>query len=285
MTAPAATATLRLQVYTSPTREIPASRGTATFSPTTSTLIAGAAESVLVDTQFLAEDVDALGDMVAASATTLTAIFVTHAHPDHAFGAGRLLERFPAARVVATRAVADATAATLPRELNAARRLFGDDVVDPTVLPAALGDDLLRLEGHELRAVDVGQGDIAPTAVLHVPSLDAVVAGDVVYNRIHPMMAFTGPADWTRWGESVDAIAALSPRTVVAGHKDPNASNEDIGGMLGGTRAYLRDFAEAVAAAGDVTDVVARMRDRYPDYGNVTTLHASAGAAVGKRAA
>jgi hypothetical protein len=40
----------------------------------------------------------------------------------------------------------------------------------------------IGLEGHELRIAEVGQGDIHPSTVIHIPDLDAVVAGDVVYN-------------------------------------------------------------------------------------------------------
>jgi glyoxylase-like metal-dependent hydrolase (beta-lactamase superfamily II) len=74
---------LRLDVYTGRQREL--DNGGA-FSPTTSTLIAGPTESVLVDTQYMADDVGAVIDRVVASGTTLTAIYVTHAHADHYFG-------------------------------------------------------------------------------------------------------------------------------------------------------------------------------------------------------
>src|SRR3989442_16009543 len=80
-------------VYTSPTHEFDGARGT--FSPTTSTLIVGQREAVLIDAQFMASDVTALGDMIEASGKELTAIYITHGHADHHFGLGPLLERFP----------------------------------------------------------------------------------------------------------------------------------------------------------------------------------------------
>jgi glyoxylase-like metal-dependent hydrolase (beta-lactamase superfamily II) len=51
-----------------------------TFSPTTSTLIFGVRDAVLVDALLIREDVDALGDMVASTGRTLTTIFITHGH-------------------------------------------------------------------------------------------------------------------------------------------------------------------------------------------------------------
>ncbi len=274
-------AALRLEVFTSPTRPIPATGGT--FSPVTSTLISGDRDAVLVDAQFIAADVDALGDLVAASGRRLTTIFVTHAHLDHLFGLGRLLERFPGARAVATGPVAADAAATAGGQLKVARALFGDAVVEPTVLPEALASTTIDLEGHELRAIDVGQGDISPTAVLHVPALDAVIAGDVVYDGIHQMMGYSRPEDWPRWIESVDRIERLGPKRVVAGHRRPDARVDDVAAILDGTRAYVRDFAEAAASASTPAELVAAMTARHPDRGNATTLEFSAAAALAAR--
>jgi hypothetical protein len=72
---------------------------------------------------------------------------------------------------------------------------FGDAVSRVTSRPSPLDRDFIDLEGHELRVIEVGQGDIAPSAVLHIPSLDAVIAGDVAYNQIHQMLGFEGPAE------------------------------------------------------------------------------------------
>src|SRR6266576_3286250 len=57
-----------------------------------------------------------------------------------------------------------------------------------------------------------------------VAAIGTVVPGDVIYNRIHVMMALSTPAEWQQWLASIDAVEALSPRSIVAGHKDPGAS-------------------------------------------------------------
>jgi hypothetical protein len=71
--------------------------------------------------------------------------------------------------------------------------------------------------------IEVGQGDIAPSAVLRIPALDAVVAGDVADNQIHQMLALGGPAEWDKWIASIGMIERLHPRIFVAGHKKPEA--------------------------------------------------------------
>ena len=65
-------------------------------------LIHGEREAILVDPLMTIDESRALADWVEAAGANLTAIFVTHAHGDHFFGASTILERFPNARVVAT---------------------------------------------------------------------------------------------------------------------------------------------------------------------------------------
>ena len=76
-----------------------------TFSPTSSTLITGETDAVLVDAQHIRSDVRALSDMIAKTGKRLTTIYVTHGHADHWYGIGQLVRRFPSARAVTTAGV------------------------------------------------------------------------------------------------------------------------------------------------------------------------------------
>ena len=266
-------ATLDLDVYTSPMREV---EGGGLFSPTTSTLILGPTEAVLVDAQYMESDVAELARRIDASGRALTTIYITHAHADHYFGLEWLLRRYPAARAVALPSVVAATEAGHAAARRQWRHWFGGQALDPDVVPEPLAGTELRVDGEPLRAIEVGQGDIAPSTVLHVPALAAVVAGDVAYHGINPFLAASTPDEWPLWIASLDQIAALRPRVVVAGHKRPELADDDVATIVGGTRAYLADFIAGYRECANSRELVSYLRDRYPDHSNPSALVLSA---------
>jgi glyoxylase-like metal-dependent hydrolase (beta-lactamase superfamily II) len=271
---------LRLDVYTGPQRALD---NGGSFSPTTSTLIVGPTESVLVDTQFMADDVDAVIGRVLATGTRLTTIYVTHAHADHYFGLERLLERFPGARPLAAPVVAAEIAAGNDAARTRWTEMFSGTALDNTVIPEALDGDTITVDGEVLRAIVVGQADIPNNTVLHVPSIAAVVAGDVIYNGINPFLAESDADGWRGWLESIAKVAELEPRIVVAGHKRPELPDDDLAASVGFTRDYVADFITEVTAASGSRDLVERMQRRYPDLGNPSALILSAVTALKRR--
>lgn len=264
---------LNLEVYTSPLQTL--SNG-GLFSPTTSTLLTGPTEAVLVDAQYMHSDVVELARRIEASGRTLTTIYLTHAHADHYFGIEWLLERFPAARAVALPSVAAEIASTNEAQRAQWREFFDGKALDNTVIPEPLDGDTILIDGHELKAIDVGQADVAPATILWAPSIRAVVAGDAIYNGVNPFLAASGPAEWLKWIDSVDTIAALNPRIVVAGHKRPELPDDDLAATVEHTRAYIRHFIEELANSTGSRDLVARMQRHYPDHANPSALVLSA---------
>ena len=270
----AANANLHSDVFIGPF--LPFEQGPGTFAATTSTLVTGPSEAVLIDAQHIRTDVAALAEFIGRRAKRLTSIYVTHGHADHWYGAGELVARFPGARVVATAPVVEYINQAEEIESQQWAAMFGERVVKPTAVPETLDGLIIGLEGHELRIVEVGQGDIQPSTVVHIPDLDAVVAGDVVYNQIHAMLGLSGPGGWQRWLQSLDAIEKLDPQVIVAGHRKPESSDREVTRMLDETRSYISDFAEGAERLDSADELVQLMKSKYPDFGNRWTLHFSA---------
>ncbi len=107
MTAPAVSSTLSVNVFTAPAKamvgERPRPFGEAlAFDPITSTSIFGEYDAVLVDAMLTVAEAEALADWIALHNRSLQTIYITHAHFDHFYGLGILLDRFPGARAIAT---------------------------------------------------------------------------------------------------------------------------------------------------------------------------------------
>jgi glyoxylase-like metal-dependent hydrolase (beta-lactamase superfamily II) len=237
-------------------------------SPVAATLIYGEHDAVLVDPPFTYEQVSRVGDWIERSGKHLTAVYATHGHGDHWFGTELLLQRFPGAVAYAT----DGTIAMMHRQATEGRATMWDidfpGLIPPSpVVYQSMPIDGIKLEGHQLLAVEVGHTDTDDTTVLHVPSIGLVVAGDVAYNGVHQYLLESSHGGVEAWLAALDKVAALQPRAVVAGHK--NEDLPDDPSILGETRDYLLNALRLLAEKPSPQRYFDQMIALYPDRLNV----------------
>ncbi len=238
------------------------------FQASASTLIHGDRDAVLVDAFLTVVQASALADWVASKGKNLTTIYITHGHGDHWFGAGTLLERFPSAKLMATRD----TISVMQQNSSAEALQYVWGAGFPGQIPQNLviADELLGgtidLEGQELRAVEVGHTDTAYTTVLHVPTIGLVVAGDVAYNDVHLYLVESNAQTRQEWIAALDQVERLKPRAVVASHKRPK--NQDSPAIIEQTRQYIRDFDRLAQSTSTAQELYDQMLALYPNRVN-----------------
>ncbi|GAA4263676.1 MBL fold metallo-hydrolase [Dactylosporangium darangshiense] len=251
------------------------------WSPTTSTLIYGERDAVLVDPLLTADEARNLVDWVVAADRTVTTVFVTHGHGDHFFGAAVVLDRFPEAKFVATAGVVERMRQQLSPEVLDGfwRPRFPGRLPERLLVAEPLESHSLELEGHDLVAVELGHSDTDDTTALHVPAIGLVVAGDAVYNDVHLYLVESGNGGRRAWLTALETIESLRPRTVIAGHK--RAGTDDGPHTIEETRRYIIDFDAAADKAGTAVELYEMMLAQHPDRVNSGVLWNSARAVKG----
>jgi len=260
-------------------RDVPPGKESLMWVANSSTLIYGERDAVLVDTFLTVDQTKGLADAIVASGKTLKAIYVTHAHGDHFFGLRILQDRFPDVKALATpEVVARMKLQITPEKLNDRwRKLFPNQIPDVISVAEPLQGDAFELEGNKLLVVRVGHTDTDDTTCLHVPSIGLVLAGDAVYNGIHPFLNESNRRTRLDWIAALDRIDALKPSAVVAGHKIP--ANDDSPRNVEETRRYLQDFIRLNDQTKTARELYDGMLALYPDRANPGSLWSAASVA------
>src|SRR5260221_2773259 len=137
------------------------------WDPTTSTLIFGERDAVLVDALCTVREATALADWVALHDRRLTTIYITHGHGDHYLGLSVLQGRFPQARAVATAG----TVRLMRTEAqdNKYRARFPGQIADTPALAEPLDKDHFKLHGRPLPVIENRHTDTLGTTALYWP--------------------------------------------------------------------------------------------------------------------
>ncbi|MFF7205645.1 MBL fold metallo-hydrolase [Streptomyces sp. NPDC008141] len=189
----------------------------ATWPATTTTLISGGTDTLLVDALITTAEGARLASWVRESGKNLTPA------------------AFPQAQLVSLPEVVS-QAQRSARSLESWRGWLGGQLDEKAAIPTALTSDELEIDGHVVRPLVLGRSDGVINSVVHVPDLATVVSGDVAYNTIHMWLWRSTPDTRNEWLATLDALAALRPERIITGHKDPDAPDDDARRVLDQSR-------------------------------------------------
>ncbi len=239
-----------------------------------STVIFGEKDAILIDPQFLLSEAHRVAAGLLETKKNLTTIYITHPHADHYFGLAVLKQAFPEAKIVALPETVEGIKQNWDARYKTWAPDYGANIPGTgVVLPEALKNKTLMLEGEKLELSGGWTGDAPGNSIVWIPTLRAVIAGDILFSDAH----FNVPRKREEWMKALEHIAALKPAIVIPGHQNAGARN-DLS-ILDFMKTYMRDFDAALASSKSAAEFATAMKGRYPNLAMDRTLFSAAEAA------
>jgi glyoxylase-like metal-dependent hydrolase (beta-lactamase superfamily II) len=258
--------------------------GQATWPPSTSTLISDDDGALLVDCLITEQEGRGLAAWVKSHDRELRYVYITHPHADHFLGLPEILAEFPEASPVALAESIPAMEEQIsPGYMQVWGGFFPGQLTGKPVPPAPLAGTSIPVGGSTATVIPVGTTDTGHSSLVHVPGLSLVVSGDVVYNQTHMWLMGSTPDSRASWVRALDAVAALEADTVIAGHRNPQAADDDARRQIAECRRYIADFEAALERSSAPAGLIDRMTAAYPDLANPYTLWVAAYDLLGTR--
>ena len=251
--------------------------GPATWPPSTSTLISDGGGALLVDCLITEQEGRDLATWVRSHDVAPGYVYITHPHADHFLGLREILAAFPQAKPVALAESIPAMEEQIsPGYMQVWGGFFPGQLTGKPVAPAALETSTLPVGDSTATIIPVGTTDTGHSSVVHVPDLSLVVSGDVVYNQTHLWLSGSTPDSRANWAKALDAVAALGADTVIAGHRDPRAPDDDASRQIAECLCYIGDFEAALERSSTPAELIDRMTEAHPHLANPYTLWVAA---------
>eukprot|EP01114_Cavostelium_apophysatum_P011158 TRINITY_DN25353_c0_g1_i1.p1 TRINITY_DN25353_c0_g1~~TRINITY_DN25353_c0_g1_i1.p1 ORF type:complete len:282 (+),score=35.63 TRINITY_DN25353_c0_g1_i1:104-949(+) len=230
-----------------------------------SVLIEGDNDIIVVDSQFVISEAAKVSQYILQTGKNLRAIWISHPHPDHYFGIGTLLTNFPSASVFAIPDVVDDIQANAQAAIDKWKKNWGNasDIPDTFVLPTAYTQPTFSLDGEEIQiAIYDYAGESAHDAGLFIPSLGALVGGDLTYSNTHLWLVEREAKGWIANLKGVQTNYDLS--IIYPGHGPVGNNTGNL--LIKENLKYIADFVNAVSSSVNATYAFNSITESYPSY-------------------
>ena len=214
-----------------------------------SVIVMGKKDAILIDAQWTLSNAHRVITEILETGKNLTTIYLSHAHPDHYFGAGVIAQAFPKARVVAIPSEADIINKQFFGKIEHWEGIIG-------VSQRLQGNRKNRVSERKLhrtgraapRDHDEGHG----RHEIQHDGMDPVdqdpVASDVLFNQAHPFTCELTKEERAQWIADVDKIEKMGAEVIIPGHQKPGMQFDKS--SLDFTREYIVATEEELVKTG-----------------------------------
>jgi glyoxylase-like metal-dependent hydrolase (beta-lactamase superfamily II) len=236
--------------------------------------IEGPDEILVFDTQRSVALAERVVAAIEATGKPVTTIVISHYDPDHFGGLQAFIEAFPDAELLMAESVAEQIGRDLSGYVERLRETQGDAYRAPPE-PARLIEHREELTVSDVPIVVhlLTDTEAETITMLAIPSERAVLASDIVANRMHPDFA---DADIDSWPRALDRLTRdFSGFTLYPGHGEPGPVN-----LLAANQVAYLSFVRSqvereildddVATEEEINAAIAAIRANYPGWESVT---------------
>lgn len=232
-----------------------------------SQLLVGFEECMLINAQLLRSEAKHAVGVIKHSGKKLTTVFITHDDPDDYLGLDVIHSAFPDAKIIATPKVAASIKAHAQKAIDDRKEKFGSDLATIFIVPEAYDKPTFEFSNNVLQIRELGSGESDNGAVLYVPSLQLLFAGDLISNQVHLWIVNGHVPGWLK---NLDGARGIGPiHTVLPGHGALGSVT-----LFDDTKAYLQAYA---SASKNKLTAVKTMQEKYPAYKLTQMLEESVG--------